>query len=208
MRDHEKQRNFVRGFAVGRRGREREKGSSFLRPCRPVRVWVVPVSSVGASPTLVVFRVSVKLPVGKKTKKEEHTQNGGDPPPPPPRPSGLAHPSLWGTATLHTHSVGSVCEVRLVINMELRPPLVLLLCFAFARVAFGGAAMQPPAGQTYDFDLFVIGGGSGGLACAKEAAALGAKVGLCDFVRPSPRGSSWGLGGTCVNGDACCHPTH
>ena len=52
---------------------------------------------------------------------------------------------------------------------------------------------------TYDFDVFVIGGGSGGLACAKEAASLGATVGICDFVRASPRGSTWGLGGTCVN---------
>lgn len=51
----------------------------------------------------------------------------------------------------------------------------------------------------FDFDVFVIGGGSGGIACAKEAARLGARVGLCDAVRPSPRGSSWGLGGTCVN---------
>ena len=53
----------------------------------------------------------------------------------------------------------------------------------------------------YDYDVFVIGGGSGGFACAKEAATLGATVGLCDFVRPSPRGSRWGLGGTCVNGE-------
>lgn len=50
-----------------------------------------------------------------------------------------------------------------------------------------------------EFDFFVIGGGSGGLACAKQAAKLGAKVGLADFVKPSPHGTSWGLGGTCVN---------
>jgi len=50
-----------------------------------------------------------------------------------------------------------------------------------------------------DYDLVVIGGGSGGLACAQEAARLGKKVAVCDFVRPSPAGSSWGLGGTCVN---------
>jgi hypothetical protein len=48
----------------------------------------------------------------------------------------------------------------------------------------------------YDFDLVVIGGGSGGLACSKEAAAFGAKVAVLDFVKPSPRGSVWGLGGT------------
>ena len=51
----------------------------------------------------------------------------------------------------------------------------------------------------YDFDLFVIGGGSGGLALAKEAAENGARVGLADFVKPTPQGTKWGLGGTCVN---------
>jgi thioredoxin/glutathione reductase (selenoprotein) len=50
-----------------------------------------------------------------------------------------------------------------------------------------------------DFDLVVIGGGSGGLSCAKEAAKLGWKVACCDFVKPSPPGTTWGLGGTCVN---------
>ncbi|XP_043230315.1 thioredoxin reductase 1, cytoplasmic-like [Amphibalanus amphitrite] len=51
----------------------------------------------------------------------------------------------------------------------------------------------------YDYDLAVIGGGSGGLACSKEAARLGARVVICDFVKPSPKGTTWGLGGTCVN---------
>ncbi|XP_062500588.1 thioredoxin reductase 1, cytoplasmic-like isoform X2 [Corticium candelabrum] len=49
------------------------------------------------------------------------------------------------------------------------------------------------------YDLVVIGGGSGGLACAKEAAGLGAQVAVLDYVVPSVQGSSWGLGGTCVN---------
>ncbi|KAL3906340.1 MAG: hypothetical protein SGPRY_010587, partial [Prymnesium sp.] len=51
----------------------------------------------------------------------------------------------------------------------------------------------------FDFDLLVIGGGSGGIACAKEAASLGASVALADYVHPSARGTTWGLGGTCVN---------
>lgn len=53
--------------------------------------------------------------------------------------------------------------------------------------------------QTYD--LFVIGGGSGGLSCAKWAKTTDSslKVGLCDFVKPSAQNSKWGLGGTCVN---------
>ncbi|XP_049718497.1 thioredoxin reductase 3 isoform X1 [Elephas maximus indicus] len=53
--------------------------------------------------------------------------------------------------------------------------------------------------EAYDYDLIVIGGGSGGLSCAKEAAILGKKVMVLDFVVPSPHGTSWGLGGTCVN---------
>jgi pyruvate/2-oxoglutarate dehydrogenase complex dihydrolipoamide dehydrogenase (E3) component len=52
---------------------------------------------------------------------------------------------------------------------------------------------------SYQYDFFVIGGGSGGLAAAKEAANLKAKVGLADYVHPTPIGTKWGLGGTCVN---------
>lgn len=59
--------------------------------------------------------------------------------------------------------------------------------------------MAPTDIGKYDYDLVVIGGGSGGLACAKEAVAYGKKVAVLDFVNPSPRGTAWGLGGTCVN---------
>jgi glutathione reductase (NADPH) len=44
--------------------------------------------------------------------------------------------------------------------------------------------------MTYDYDLFVIGAGSGGIASARRAAEYGAKVGIAEFDR---------LGGTCVN---------
>ncbi|MGH2412372.1 MAG: glutathione-disulfide reductase [Microcystaceae cyanobacterium] len=44
--------------------------------------------------------------------------------------------------------------------------------------------------MSYDFDLFVIGGGSGGIATARRAAEYGAKVGIAEVDR---------LGGTCVN---------
>jgi thioredoxin reductase (NADPH) len=47
--------------------------------------------------------------------------------------------------------------------------------------------------------LIVLGGGSGGLQCSKVAAEYGAKVAVLDFVKPSTQGTSWGLGGTCVN---------
>lgn len=44
--------------------------------------------------------------------------------------------------------------------------------------------------MAYDFDLFVIGGGSGGIAAARRAASYGAKVAVAESDR---------LGGTCVN---------
>lgn len=44
--------------------------------------------------------------------------------------------------------------------------------------------------MAFDFDLFVIGGGSGGVAAARRAGSYGVKVGLAEGSR---------LGGTCVN---------
>lgn len=67
------------------------------------------------------------------------------------------------------------------------------------RVIHSNDARTADDGQGFDYDLVVIGGGSGGLACSKEAAELGAKVAVLDFVKPSWQGTTWGLGGTCVN---------
>ncbi|CAI5712474.1 unnamed protein product [Peronospora destructor] len=47
---------------------------------------------------------------------------------------------------------------------------------------------------SYDYDLVVIGGGSGGLACSKEAASFGQKVCVLDYVKPSPPGHFLGFG--------------
>jgi heterodisulfide reductase subunit A-like polyferredoxin len=44
--------------------------------------------------------------------------------------------------------------------------------------------------KEYDFDFFVIGAGSGGMASARRAATYGAKVAVTEVAR---------LGGTCVN---------
>uniref|UniRef100_A0A3Q1BR23 Thioredoxin reductase 1, cytoplasmic n=1 Tax=Amphiprion ocellaris TaxID=80972 RepID=A0A3Q1BR23_AMPOC len=65
--------------------------------------------------------------------------------------------------------------------------------------------MDPPTGPSlglYDYDLLVIGGGSGGLAVAKEAAGLRKKVLILDFLAPSPRGTERELGGSSFNMDS------
>lgn len=56
-----------------------------------------------------------------------------------------------------------------------------------------------PGKSEFDFDVLVIGGGSGGVSCARETAKRGGRVALLDYVSSSPQGNTWGLGGTCVN---------
>lgn len=63
--------------------------------------------------------------------------------------------------------------------------------------------------QSQLFDVAVIGGGSAGLGFAlvihpslnvpKEGKKQGLNMVLFDYVVPTPRGTTWGLGGTCVN---------
>lgn len=59
--------------------------------------------------------------------------------------------------------------------------------------------MEIDSQSNFDYDLFVIGGGSGGISAARHSALAGKKVGVADFVKPTPSGTKWGLGGTCVN---------
>uniref|UniRef100_A0A665X1D6 thioredoxin-disulfide reductase (NADPH) n=1 Tax=Echeneis naucrates TaxID=173247 RepID=A0A665X1D6_ECHNA len=83
---------------------------------------------------------------------------------------------------------------------------LLVVASFFLSFFFWGVCYSPPplcisrAGK-YDYDLVVIGGGSGGLACSKEAAQFGQKVAVLDYVDPTVKGKIkiWGLGGTCVN---------
>ena len=51
----------------------------------------------------------------------------------------------------------------------------------------------------YDYDLFVLGAGSGGVRCSRMSAAKGAKVAVAEpqFVHGPPGYTA--LGGTCVN---------
>jgi len=62
---------------------------------------------------------------------------------------------------------------------------------------------EPEPDGLYSYDLFVLGGGSGGCAAVLEAAKLnpGASLAIADFVTPAegPMGTTWGVGGTCVN---------
>jgi glutathione reductase (NADPH) len=53
-----------------------------------------------------------------------------------------------------------------------------------------GRGLEEELVSAFDFDLFVIGGGSGGVRAARMSAGLGAKVALAERAR---------LGGTCVN---------
>ncbi|KAL4386218.1 hypothetical protein GQ457_09G016320 [Hibiscus cannabinus] len=51
----------------------------------------------------------------------------------------------------------------------------------------------------YDFDLFVIGAGSGGVRAARFSANYGAKVGICELpFHPISSEVIGGVGGTCV----------
>jgi len=69
------------------------------------------------------------------------------------------------------------------------------------RVTHDNDPFTPQDGQGFDYDLVVIGGGSGGLAASQEAIKVNPslRVAVLDFVKPSWAGTSWGLGGTCVN---------
>ena len=57
------------------------------------------------------------------------------------------------------------------------------------------------AAHGYDYDYFVIGGGSGGVRSSRIAATYGAKVALAEVARggDTADGGFGGLGGTCVN---------
>lgn len=50
-----------------------------------------------------------------------------------------------------------------------------------------------------NYDLIIIGGGSAGLACANEAIKHNKKIAIFNYVEPTISGTTWGLGGTCLN---------
>ncbi|EPQ04917.1 Thioredoxin reductase 1, cytoplasmic [Myotis brandtii] len=114
-------------------------------------------------------------------------------PPPSPPPSSIAPPST-SQASCSTDPKLSLSPSTSEAYQEGRLQKLLKM---------NGSEDLP---GTYDYDLIIIGGGSGGLAAAKaslfmcyEAAKYNKKVMVLDFVTPTPLGTKWGLGGTCVN---------
>jgi thioredoxin/glutathione reductase (selenoprotein) len=121
----------------------------------------------------------------------------------------------WGPELHQKQVMHSLDELRLFVRRRLvseRPlgcipphptkdsvPILLGGVRAAGAEGMDAEEEEQEAGAADNYDLIVIGGGSGGLACAKEASRLGAKVACLDYVKPSQHGTAWGLGGTCVN---------
>ncbi|KAL9271881.1 Glutathione reductase, chloroplastic-like protein [Drosera capensis] len=118
----------------------------------------------------------------------------------------LSTPKLTATQTLH-----SLCRRTLPLHHHsqhnsLHPrKLHLKTLTSFSRSRFSSAfvraesdngAVEP---RHYDFDLFTIGAGSGGVRASRFAANFGASVAICElpFATVSSD-SAGGVGGTCV----------
>ena len=76
---------------------------------------------------------------------------------------------------------------------------ILLTSLASAASSFVQRSVRMEKKYDEEYDLAVIGGGSGGLATAFEASRFGLKTIVIDYVEESPQKTKWGLGGTCVN---------
>ncbi|XP_023928760.1 glutathione reductase, cytosolic isoform X2 [Quercus suber] len=68
------------------------------------------------------------------------------------------------------------------------------------KMLIDGEVSQPNEEEAhYDFDLFVIGAGSGGVRASRFSASYGAKVGICELpFHPISSEVIGGVGGTCV----------
>ncbi|CAL1683937.1 unnamed protein product [Lasius platythorax] len=105
-------------------------------------------------------------------------------------------PIIMATLTMFTRLVSLRGAQTRLLGLPCNHPSLV----KYDGYFYGGIAMACMCtDHSYTYDLLVIGGGSGGLAAAKEAVGLNAKVAVLDYVTPSPLGTTWGLGGTCVN---------
>ncbi|KAI5654272.1 hypothetical protein M9H77_31459 [Catharanthus roseus] len=67
------------------------------------------------------------------------------------------------------------------------------------KMLIDGEVEKPSEEVHYDFDLFVIGAGSGGVRASRFSAQYGAKVGICELpFHPISSEVVGGVGGTCV----------
>ncbi|KAL7520004.1 hypothetical protein ACHAWX_004758 [Stephanocyclus meneghinianus] len=86
----------------------------------------------------------------------------------------------------HDYSSAAYASLTLRKLQRIRPAFVA----RDERIDNATRAASTGSDEDYDFDLLVIGAGSGGIASARRAASYGAKVGVVEMGR---------LGGTCVN---------
>ncbi|CAA7398908.1 unnamed protein product [Spirodela intermedia] len=67
------------------------------------------------------------------------------------------------------------------------------------KMLIDGEGGHPADEEQYDFDLFVIGAGSGGVRASRTSAGYGAKVAICELpFHPISSEVIGGVGGTCV----------
>eukprot|EP00922_Rhytidocystis_sp_ex-Travisia-forbesii_P016028 GHVS01023858.1.p1 GENE.GHVS01023858.1~~GHVS01023858.1.p1 ORF type:complete len:633 (+),score=132.40 GHVS01023858.1:70-1968(+) len=137
-------------------------------------------SSVGSSPTSPNSSLIHSL-----SRKQPSTPSSSTPSPSPPLSRSIC--------SLRPSSFFSLCSFTsppTTTTTTLRSPPHHLhpreSSAAAAHISMG----SPSSAADQHFDLFVIGAGSGGMACARRAAAYGASVGIGEHKR---------LGGTCVN---------
>ncbi|KAF3792211.1 Glutathione reductase [Nymphaea thermarum] len=75
----------------------------------------------------------------------------------------------------------------------------VLSCANMARKMLIDGEDGPKESEKYDFDLFVIGAGSGGVRASRTSAGFGAKVAICELpFSPVSSENLGGVGGTCV----------
>lgn len=67
------------------------------------------------------------------------------------------------------------------------------------KMLIDGEEARPAEEEQYDYDLFVIGAGSGGVRASRTSSGLGAKVAVCELpFHPISSEVIGGVGGTCV----------